>query len=356
MDEQSRESSDEHLAALRILDANANRATEGLRVVEEYARFHLDDQHLSRLCKLLRHDLTEVLHSISTADRLAARETQHDVGTEVAAHSEYRRDGLADVIQASFGRIEQSLRCLEEYSKVLEPESATKFEALRYRAYTLQRAIDITARNRSRLADAHLYVLIDGRSSDGEFVDLASKLAESGVDVIQLRDKTLDDRELVHRARLLRKATGDAHTLFIVNDRPDVAVLADADGVHVGQEDLSVKDARKVVGPGRLVGVSTHSLQQARDAVVDGADYIGCGPTFPSRTKVFERFAGLDLLHAVGQEISLPAFAIGGIDRHNVQEVFAAGFTRIALSGAIVNADDPAAEAAALRKELESRR
>lgn len=352
MEEKSRESGDERLAALRIVDANANRATEGLRVVEEYVRFHLDDQHLCRLCKHLRHDLTAVLGGISAADRLAARDTQRDVGTEVVADSEYRRDGLSDVVRASFGRIEQSMRCLEEYSKVLSSQLAADIEPLRYRAYTLERAIATTTCSRSRLADVRLYVLIDGRTSAKEFVELAGGLAESGVDAIQLRDKTLEDHELVHRARILRGATGDRHTLFIVNDRPDVAVLADADGVHVGQEDLSVKDARKIVGAGRLVGVSTHSLQQAREAVVDGADYIGCGPTFASSTKEFERFAGLEFLRSVGQEIGLPAFAIGGIGRHNVQEVISVGFSRIAVSGAVVNADNPAAEAAALLEEL----
>ncbi len=352
MGRQSRVSGDERVAALRIVDANANRATEGLRVVEEYVRFHLDDQHLSRLCKHLRHDLTDVLRGFSAADRLGARDTQHDVGTEVAAQSEYRRDSLAEVIRASFARVEQSMRCLEEYAKVLGPKLATGIEPLRYRAYTLERAIGITARSRSVLADVHLYVLVDGRTSAEELVRLAGTLAESGVDAIQLRDKTLDDGELLHRARLLREVTGDGHTLFFVNDRPDIAALADADGVHVGQEDMSVKDARKIVGPGRLVGVSTHSIEQAREAVVDGADYIGCGPTFPSSTKEFKRFVGLDLLRAVGQEISLPAFAIGGISRHNVAEVFAAGFARIALSGAVVNADDPAAETAALLEEI----
>ena len=349
---QSQESGSERLTALRILDANANRATEGLRVVEEYIRFHLDDQHLSSLCKHLRHDLTATLGDIPASDRLTARETLADVGTNVAAHSEYDRGDLADVVRASFSRIEQSMRCLEEYAKVLSAEFAVGIESLRYRVYTLERAIDTTARSRARLADVRLYVLIDGRKSAEELVSLGGRLVESGVHAIQLRDKTLDDRELANRARVLRELTRDTETLFIVNDRPDVAVLTDADGVHVGQEDLSVKDARKMIDTERLVGVSTHSLEQAREAVLDGADYIGCGPTFSSSTKDFDRFAGMELLHAVAQEISLPAFAIGGINRQNVHEVTDAGFTRIAVSGAVVNAEDPAEEVAALLGEL----
>ena len=108
---------------------------------------------------------------------------------------------------------------------------------------------------------------------------------------------------------------GTRKTLFIINDRPDLAALARADGVHVGQEELSVKDARSIVGPETLVGVSTHSIEQARQAVLDGANYIGVGPTFPSGTKQFEQFPGVELLRAVAAEIRLPAFAIGGIGR-----------------------------------------
>jgi thiamine-phosphate pyrophosphorylase len=137
-----------------------------------------------------------------------------------------------------------------------------------------------------------------------------------------------------------------------MNDRPDLAVLARADGVHVGQTELSVKDARSIVGPDMLVGVSTRSIEQARQAVLDGANYIGVGPTFPSNTKRFEQFPGVKLLSAVAAEIRLPAFAIGGIDRENVGEVLAAGFTRIAVSGAITAAADPVQAAKALLERV----
>src|SRR5207237_9328533 len=127
------------------------------------------------------------------------------------------------------------------------------------------------------------------------------------------RDKRLADRELLARARQLRELTNGTSTLFIVNDRPDLARLSQADGVHVGQDELSVKDARSIVGLHALIGVSTHSIQHARPAVLDGANYIGVGPTFPSGTKSFARFTGVDLLQAVASEIRLPAFAIGGV-------------------------------------------
>ena len=131
-------------------------------------------------------------------------------------------------------------------------------------------------------------------------------------------------------------------------------MLAEADGVHVGQDELPVRDARRIVGPDRLVGVSTHTIEQARQAVLEGADYLGVGPTFPSGTKSFESFAGLEFVRQVASEITLPWFAIGGIDANNLIEVQSAGASRIAVSGAILNATDPHRAASELLSALAS--
>lgn len=339
-------------AVVRILDANANRATEGLRVVEDYLRFVLDDGHLCGLCKELRHALTAQLEAVPVRQRWAARETLRDVGTTLTTPSETCRESPRAVAAANLARVAEALRCLEEYAKVLRPDLAAGVEALRYRTYTLARAVALTAESCQRLAAAHLYVLVDGRASAADLADLVRQLLAGGADVIQLRDKRLPDRELVERARLIRPVTREAGALLIVNDRPDLAVLADADGVHVGQDELPVKDARVIVGPDRLIGVSTHALAQARQAVLDGANYLGCGPTFPSRTKAFPEFPGIAFLRQVAAEIRLPAFAIGGITAEQVPHVRAAGFTRIAVSGAVVDAPDPRAAVARLRGEL----
>jgi thiamine-phosphate pyrophosphorylase len=338
---------------LRILDVNANRASEGLRVVEEYARLVLEDAYLAKLVKELRHDLSCTLASISVNSLLAARDTQHDVGTQIETDQEYRRPSLADVAVANQKRAEQALRCLEEFLKTEHPPVAKQVEQLRYRAYTLAQAIASTARNQTKLGKARLYVLIDGCSSEAEFSTLASGLIGAGVDVLQLRDKRLSDRILLARAHRLRALCANSPTLFIMNDRPDLASLARADGVHVGQEELRVKEVRQIIGTEALVGVSTHSLEQARAAVLDGADYLGCGPTFPSETKSFDQFSGLEFLRGVAAEIRLPAFAIGGISRDNLALVLETGFQRVAVSHAILAARDPAAEARWFRQVVE---
>jgi len=328
-------------STLRVIDANRNRAAEGLRVVEEYFRFVLEDPLLTRHCKQLRHDLRELLAGIPEHCLSVSRDTTADVGTEIGVDGEYVRVSAQHVAYSSWKRLQQALRVLEEYTKLLTPEIAVQIETLRYSSYTLERCFQISEDAHRKLKAARLYVLLDAHRGIDAMIGLAQCLVEAGVHVLQLRDKNLSDEKLVVAARELRRVTANQQTLFIVNDRPDIALLSRADGVHVGQEELRVKDVRAVVGPEMLIGVSTHTIEQARAAVLTGASYLGCGPTFPSQTKQFSTFAGLEFLQEVGAEIGLPAFAIGGIDATNVGRVLATGVKRIAISGSISSASDP---------------
>ncbi len=339
----------DNTAAFRIIDANANRSLEGLRVVEDFARFALNDKHLAAQYKELRHELAAVLAILPQQALMASRHTTGDVGTEIAATGEYHRESLHDVAVAGQKRVEQALRCIEEYAKVVGAEVAPKIEQLRYRAYTAGKAIESTAASQAELASRHLYILLDGCQSAAAFATLATEICDAGADIVQLRDKRLSDRELVSRGHLLREIAQDTDTLFIMNDRPDIASIVRADGVHVGQDELSVPEARSILGPNKLVGVSTHSIEQARQAVLDGANYIGCGPTFPSETKAFDEFPGLAFLRAVSDEISLPAFAIGGINVDNLSDVRLAGFGRVAVSNCVTAAESPSNSVRQLR-------
>jgi len=362
----------ETAAALRIMDANLNRAGEGLRVVEDYCRFALEDSFLSRRCKQLRHGLATAVSLVSPVALAAARETRADVGAAIKTPAECERSSMAHIAAASWQRVQQALRVIEETLKLIAPDGAAKIEALRYECYTLDKACRINADSNERLAGAKLYVLVAGGNSECAFVERIHELIVAGVQVIQLRDKRLDDRTLLNRARLLRRVIDERQTvrqesrlptleipnpqsqipnpapLFILNDRPDLAALARADGVHLGQDEVSVHDARQILGPNLLSGVATHNLEQARQAVLDGANYIGCGPTFPSTTKDFEQFPGLAFLRQIAAEINLPAFAIGGITLANLPLVLETGFTRIAIGGA-------SAEAEGMRRILDGR-
>ena len=339
---------------LRVLDAAANRAREGLRVVEDYVRMVLDDRFLTGELKHLRHDLQQALRGLAVDDLLASRDTLADVGTAVSTVAESTRTDLASVAAANWKRLQEALRSLEEYAKVVDPAQGAAIERLRYRSYTLERAAEITRASVDRLALARVCVLTDGRGSEAEFERLIENLIAGGVRMIQLRDKKLVDGELFGRARMLRARTTADGVLCMINDRADIAAAVYADGVHVGQDDLPVKAARSVVGPRALVGVSTHSLAQARQAVLEGANYIGVGPTFPSATKQFDAFTGVELLRQVAAEIRLPAYAIGGVSLDNLDSVLAAGFSRVAVSGAMVSAVDPAATATEFERRLQT--
>jgi thiamine-phosphate pyrophosphorylase len=197
--------------------------------------------------------------------------------------------------------------------------------------------------------------LLDVRGDLERVRRLAEETLAGGVDVIQLRDKSATDRELLRAGEIVRKATRTAQALFIVNDRADLALALDADGVHVGQDELPVGVVRKLLGPSRLIGLSTHNVEQALVGERDGADYLGVGPTFPSRTKPFDDFPGLSFIREVARQIAIPWFAIGGIDQANLKEVFDAGATRVAVSGALIEADVPGAAARSLKTMLQGR-
>lgn len=340
--------------AARILDVNLNRSRESLRVLDDYCRFVLNDRFLTGEVKAVRHQLGVAAGQLPPRLLLAARDTPGDVGTTVSAAGEYDRGTPADVAAVNLKRVQEALRSVEEYGKLFGADFARQIEALRYSTYTLERAIVRGVEARRALADARLYVLLTGSQCPAALDWTIAQAAAGGATVFQLREKTLPDAELLARARDVRRWTRQANALFVVNDRPDIAKLVGADGVHLGQDDMPVADARRIVGAGMLIGVSTHSVEQLRTAVLDGADYLGVGPTFPSRTKTFAEFPGLEFVRAAASETSLPAFALGGIGPENVADVVAAGLRRIAVSAAVAAADDPEAVARVLRAALDT--
>jgi thiamine-phosphate pyrophosphorylase len=344
----------ERYAVARMIDASANRLTEALRVIEDYARYGLDDYYLMTALKNVRHEVTACVQSvIETHWRAVSRDTQNDIGTHVTTDSETDRADLQDVIDANFCRAQQAARSLEECLKILSPAAAATLEQTRYQLYTLHKAVLTTAHGQRALRDVTICAIVDGGDSLQRFTSHVDRLLEAGVDAIQLRDKRLSDRALVERGRRLCMRTKERPVLAVINDRPDLAALCRADGVHLGQDDLSVAEARRIVGACGLIGVSTHALCQAHQAVLDGADYVGVGPMFATETKQIDRLAGPQLLQQVDDEIGLPQFAIGGILPANIDQIAAAGGTRIAVSAALSPQNpDLVQTVSALRKAL----
>ncbi len=346
----------DYVEAARVLDANLNRSREALRVLDDHARFILNDRFLTEQFKTLRHELVRATQLLPASLLLSSRDTLHDTGTSLTAGTEYERNTPANVAQINLKRLQESLRSLEEYGKIINVDFARIVEKTRYATYTLERAVVRGTNARERLLNSKLYLLLTGSLCEAALDWTIAEAAMGGVDVVQMREKNQTDRELLERAQQMRKWTRAADVLFIVNDRPDIAKLCEADGVHLGQDDLSVQAARKILGPDALIGVSTHDVEQIRRAVLDGADYIGIGPTFPSQTKNFDHFPGLAFVREASEETSQPTFALGGITSENIAEVLAAGATRVAVSSAIAQSDDPRSAAMQLRLALDAAR
>ena len=204
-----------------------------------------------------------------------------------------------------------------------------------------------------RLATAHLYVITPDAEPD-HVVELAAAAARGGAELIQLRHKSLARGALLVLARRIRPIVSDAGALFIVNDHVDIALLSDADGVHLGPDDLAVASARKVAGDRLLIGASASSIRAARQAIAGGADYLGSGPAFATPIKTAKRVIGPDGIAAIAAAVGpgVPVFAIGGIDGTTVQQVIAAGVRRVCVIRAVSDAPDPELAARRLRAML----
>lgn len=303
----------------RIIDANLNRAREGLRVLEDLARFELGDAARTRELRAMRHAVGAMADGM-TMRLLAARDAAGDVGAAAPSDS-------SDVALANFKRVQEALRSLEECG-------LRRAARLRFRAYELEKELVPRLSRARRLRDACVYVLLTPERWE--------RVVGCGADVFQLRAPGMGPRELARWGRRVRARTS---ALLIVNDRPDVAEAIDADGVHLGATDPAIADARRAMRPDRIVGATTHSLSEARAAI--GADYLSVGPMYPSNTKPGLRALGFAYVRAV-HRLGLPVFAIGGITPERIPELRRAGVSRVAVCEAV--AEDPARVVRALRR------
>ncbi len=351
--------------AARIIDANANRAREALRVLEDAARFLLGSRALSETLKVIRHDLAKALSGMPGGEGvgLAHRDTPHDVGTTIKTDAEYTRLGARDVVLAAGKRLTEALRSIEEYAKAMPrltggaapEEFAAKVEALRYKAYSVERRL-LLALGTGRGRQWRLCVLITEKlCGERKWLDVARAAAQNGADCIQLREPALNDRELLTRAQKLVAEMEPLGTSVVINNRVDIAVMAGADGVHLGQHDVPVDQARKIAGFELMIGVSTNNIKEAEHALRNGADYCGVGPMYPSPTKPKDHIAGpMYMMEYLRHDPELPPhLAIGGITPENVVEIIAAGARGVAVSSAICGAPEPGKVTRAIREVVE---
>jgi len=336
----------------RILDANFNRAREALRVAEDCGRFALNDPAITAMAKNMRSDLKEILDEMPADQFITSRDTPGDIGTEISSPTEPRRSNLTDVAAAACKRLTGALRSIEECSKAVSPDPVLRIERMRYNAYTLEQRILGKLYVGEKFSRVKLYGIISRQACRESVRETARAIIAGGADLLQLREKTAPDAVFMAQAAELRELTDETGNILIINDRPDIAALVGADGAHLGQHDLPVAEARKLLRPGAVVGKSTHSLAQALAAVNEGADYIGVGPMFDTDTKDAGPVRGPELLKQIVGEVPLPIVAIGGINADNVGLLVEAGATCVAVCSAICGADNPKAAAEAIKKQL----
>lgn len=329
---------------LRIIDANFNRAAEGLRVLEEIARLLLDDAELTEWLKSVRHELLRA-SSPFQQELLSAREAANDVGISAEAIGEGERANLCSIVTANARRVQESLRVLEEFAKLpsspLSAEAAG-LEQTRFAIYDLERQlVDRLLRRDKASRLAGLYVIIDLQLlGDRDEAEVACQVVRGGAAVIQLRDKQGPCEVTLKLAQDIRGICAEKGVLFIVNDHLDVALAAHADGLHVGQGDLPIAQARRLLPIGSLLGCSTSTVAEAVQAQSDGADYVAVGSMYPTASKERFTLVGPEMVREVRAEVSLPLVAIGGINEANVGEVVEAGADGVAVISAILQTGD----------------
>ena len=329
---------------LRIIDANLNRAGEGLHLLEDLARLILNDASLTQQLKTMRHDIVRGDWSFNQ-QLLKSRNSAGDVGIDIDVPEEERQRELPIMVVANARRIQESLRILEELSKItditprLDPE---KFKQARFALYSIEQTLlsKLSRKDKTRLLTG-LYAIIDSQALKGRsHTEVARQLIRGGAKAIQLRDKLHGKKELLPIAQQLNTLCAEHDVLFIVNDYLDLALAVDADGLHLGQHDLPISVARKLLPIDKILGCSATTVDQATAAESDGADYIAAGSIYPTSSKETAEVIGLERLRQIRQVVSLPLIAIGGINKDNVAEVVDAGADSVAVISAILQAED----------------
>jgi thiamine-phosphate pyrophosphorylase len=329
---------------LRLMDANLDRLSEGLRVLEDVARFVLDDIHTTEKLKRMRHELTAT-DPVFQNRLLSARDSGGDVGREGGGITGTPRNHIIDLVAANAKRAQESLRVLEEFAKLPEMPAEVaerNFEHARFTLYEIEKLLTFRlARHEQREKVAGLYVIIDSQTLVGrDEIEITRQVIQGGASVVQLRDKHRDKRDLIAVADELKKICAGAGVPFLINDHVDVAVAIDADGVHVGQNDLPVSLAREMLALDKIIGCSARTVDLALRAEQDGADYIGVGAMYFSSTKTDAEVVGPGGLSEIKNAVSVPIVAIGGISEENISQVIEAGADSVAVIGAVLNSGD----------------
>ncbi len=336
----------------RILDANINRAREALRVLEDISRFLLEDSSLTSSLRNMRSQVTSLLsrEGLSAKDLYQARESEEDIGKEFPQKS---YTSLKEVINANFSRLQESLRVMEELYRMKNMEVFPEWRRLRFNAYTLQKEMFLRVEKKEWLKKLDLYVITDEEISKKRHEEVAKEAIEGGARFIQLRDKKSSTRRILEAGWRIREITRQAGAVLIINDRVDIALALDAEGVHLGEEDLPVQEARKIMGIGKIIGASSHSIEEALKKQEEGADYVSLGPIFSTSTKKnLPPPLGVEIIREAKKKLRIPLVAIGGIREENIEEILEAGSDGVAMISELLKGESIRDKVKKLREKI----
>jgi len=319
------------------MDANINRGIEGIRVCEDIFRFSVKNL-LSSEFKNLRHKITEIISSISSGSLLAARDILHDEQKFVNTALEMKRESVKDIFRSNIRRAIEASRVIEEFSKSIHPDVAIGFQEIRFKLYDLEKRGWLLLEKNFMMDKFRfsLYAIIDSGFVPFEQMEETSKvLSGSGADIIQLRMKDFNDRDFLYTAEKISRVCRDNNILFIVNDRVDIAMLSDAHGIHLGQDDIPVQMAQSISGNRLITGISTINAVEAADG--SDADYIAVGPVFPTSSKDGSLLdgVGIKVIEEICKNTDKPVVAIGGISDQNAGLLMEAGVSSLSVISAL---------------------
>jgi len=331
----------------RIIDANLNRCLEGLRVLEDIWRFMDDRQDLGSEAKSIRHDLSKIMDKY-LGEILNGRSLSSDEGRLVTVTGEYERSSALELKRRNGSRVKESLRVIEESSKLIESALAKKIETLRYRFYQLEEA----SLGWGAYPTRSLYVLITKELCRLPPKEVLEASCAEGATVIQLREKEMEDRAFLDWILEAKEVADRYKVPLIINDRVHLVALSGVAGVHFGQGDLRTEDGRKLLKSWQWLGRSTHAIEEAKAAESDGADYIGVGPLHLTKTKEHREAVGVKYMAQVEKECGIPYVGIGSVNRETLPKILEVNPAGLAICTGVISAKDPGLEVRYYREEM----
>lgn len=326
------------------IDASINRALEGVRVCEDVLRFCLHRADISTRVKEIRHRIADAAKLFPRGMLLHGRDVEADGQKFVDLGGEGRRESLDELCSANLHRAMEAVRSLEEFGKLALPGmEGNPFQEVRFMLYELEREIVPVLRRESVMArfGGALYAILDpSYLSGGNCIDAARAMARGGASIIQLRMKGCGKRDILGIAKELSALCRNEKVVFIVNDHVDIAILAGADGVHLGLNDLDAADARRLLPPEMIIGVSMYGMDGLAVSAPLAADYIAVGPVFDTVYKTDKgaiqlRGSGVEMIGRAKKTVSVPVVAIGGITAAGAGKAVAAGADAVAVTAAL---------------------